>query len=33
MKFKMRDGAFSGTGNLIVDDILDAYKAVGIVVI
>jgi len=33
MKFKMRDSAFSGTGNLIADDILDTFKSVGIVVI
>lgn len=33
MKFKMRDSAFSGTGNLIADDILEVFKIVGIVVI
>ena len=33
MKMKFRDSAFTGTGNLIVDDLLDTYKITGIVVI
>lgn len=33
MKMKFRDAAFAGTGNLIVDDLLDTYKITGIVVI
>jgi hypothetical protein len=33
VKFKMKSGAFNGTGNLIVDNILDQYRNVGIVII
>lgn len=33
MSVKLRDSAFTGTGNLIADDLLDTYKITGIVVI
>lgn len=33
MKVKLRDTAFTGTGNLLADDLLDPYKITGIVVI
>lgn len=33
MQIKLRDSAFTGTGNLIADDLLDPYKITGIVVI
>ena len=33
MSVKLRDAAFSGTGNLLADDLLDPYKIIGIVVI
>ena len=33
VEFKMKDGAFNGTGNLFVDNILDQYRTVGIVII
>ena len=33
VKFKIKPGAFNGTGNLIVDNILDQYRNVGIVII
>lgn len=33
ISFKMHNGAFNGTGNLIVDNMLDMYRNVGIVVI
>lgn len=31
--FEMHNGAFNGTGNLIVDNLLDSYRNVGIVII
>jgi len=33
ISFKMHPGAFNGTGNLLVDNMLDMYRNVGIVVI
>lgn len=33
MSVKLRDTAFTGTGNLLADDLLDPYKITGIVVI
>lgn len=33
MKVELRDTAFTGTGNLLADDLLDPYKITGIVVI
>lgn len=33
MKVKLRDTAFTGTGNLLADDLLDQFKITGIVVI
>lgn len=33
MKIKLRDTAFTGTGNLLADDMLDQFKITGIVVI
>lgn len=33
MKVKLRDTAFTGTGNLLADDMLDQFKITGIVVI
>lgn len=33
ISFQMHDGAFSGTGNVIVDQILDDYRNLGIIVI
>lgn len=33
VSFKMRSGAYNGTGNLLVDNILDQYRNTGIVVI
>jgi hypothetical protein len=33
MSVKLRDSAFTGTGNLLADDLLDPYKITGIVVI
>ena len=33
MSVKLRDSAFTGTGNLVADDLLDTYKITGIVVI
>lgn len=33
ISFKMHNGAFNGTGNLLVDNMLDMYRNVGIVVI
>ena len=33
ISFKMANGAFNGTGNLLVDNMLDMYRNVGIVII
>lgn len=33
VEFEMKDGAYNGTGNLFVDNILDQYRTVGIVII
>jgi hypothetical protein len=33
VSFKMMAGAFNGTGNLLVDNMLDMYRNVGIVII
>jgi hypothetical protein len=33
MQVKLRDTAFTGTGNLLADELLDPFKITGIVVI
>jgi hypothetical protein len=33
VSFKLHNGAFNGTGNLLVDNMLDSYRNVGIVII